>query len=57
MSAYYQANMMQACPEFLPKLRKGQERLFINQQRSMYVDCALRHNKLIKTIKEQKNAK
>ncbi len=50
----YQANMMRTCPERLPRLKGNTGNDFdaaLRQCVSQYIDCAPRHNQLVKEIK------
>lgn len=50
----YQANMMRTCPERLPRLKGNTGNDFdaaLRQCVSQYLDCAPRHNQLVKEIK------
>lgn len=53
-SVGYQANMMRTCPEQLPRLKGNTGNDFdaaLRQCVAQYIDCAPRHNQLVKEIK------
>ncbi|AVY99397.1 hypothetical protein DAI21_17930 [Lelliottia sp. WB101] len=55
-SAPYQANLTQECPETLPRLNGKTGADFdgvMRPLRSMYTDCAARHNQLVREIKQR----
>lgn len=54
-SKFYQQNTLTKCVEILPKIENNTAAAIQNaliEWRSIYIDCALRHNILVETINE-----
>lgn len=54
-SKFYQQNTLTKCIEILPKIENNSAAAIQNaliEWRSIYIDCALRHNTLVETINE-----
>nr|WP_074821430.1 hypothetical protein [Pragia fontium] len=53
--AYYQENLLTECPEVLPRLTGTTGAAFdalVTAYKYLYLDCAVRHNALIKEIRK-----
>lgn len=53
LKKFYQQNTLTKCPELLPRIENNSRLAIQNaliEFRSIYVDCALRHNSLVETI-------
>lgn len=52
---FYQQNTLTKCVEILPRIKNNLAPAIedaLNEWRSIYIDCALRHNTLVETITE-----